>query len=58
MVQSIKHPTLDLSSGHDVTVPEFEPMLSYALMVLSLLRILVLLSAPPLPVLAFSITEQ
>ena len=25
MAQSVKHPTLDFSSGHDLTVPEFEP---------------------------------
>ena len=25
MAQSVKHPTLDLGSGHDLTVPEFEP---------------------------------
>ena len=24
MVQSVKHPTLDLNSGHDLTVHEFE----------------------------------
>ena len=25
VAQSVKHPTLDLSSGHDLTVCEFEP---------------------------------
>ena len=25
MAQSVKHPTLDLGSGHDLTVCEFEP---------------------------------
>ena len=25
MAQSVKHPTLDFGSGHDLTVHEFEP---------------------------------
>ena len=25
MAQSVEHPTLDVSSGRDLTVPEFEP---------------------------------
>ena len=25
MAQLVKHPALDFSSGHDLTVPEFEP---------------------------------
>ena len=48
MAQSIKHMTLDLCSGHDLKVPEFELSLGLsALSVQSLLGILPA-SAPPL----------
>ena len=51
MAQSVKHPTLDFGSGHDLRVREFEPTPGSALTVWSLLRILsfsLSLSAPPL----------
>ena len=40
MAQSIKHPTLDFGSGHDLTVHGIEPMSGSALTTWSLLRIL------------------
>ena len=40
MAQLVKRPTLGFSSGHDLTVHEFEPILGSALTVWSLLRIL------------------
>ena len=29
MAQSVERPTLDLGSGHDLTVPEFEPGIGF-----------------------------
>ena len=56
MAQSVKHPTLDLGSGHDFTVGESEYPSGSALVARSLLGILsLLLSAPPPFVLAFSL---
>ena len=50
MAQSVKHPTLDFGSGHDLRVREFEPTPGSALTVWSLLRILPLtLSLCPSP---------
>ena len=48
MAQSVKLPTLDFGSGHDLRVREFEPHTGSVLATLSLLEILSLpLSAPP-----------
>ena len=41
---SVKHPTLDLGSGHDLTIHEIEPVVGSVLTVQSLLGIL----SPPL----------
>ena len=47
VAQSVKHPSLDFGSGHDLRVHEFEPMLGSVLTAWSLLGILSLpLSAP------------
>ena len=55
VAQSVKHPPLDLSSGHDLTVGEFEPTWGSTLMVRILLGILSLLPCtPPLLVRALS----
>ena len=49
MAQSVTRPTLDFSSGYDLTFGEIEPHLSSAMTVRSLLGILSpSLSAPPL----------
>ena len=40
MAQSVKRPTLDFSSGHDLMVRDFEPRLGSVLIVWSLLGIL------------------
>ena len=49
VAQSVKHPTLDFSSGPDLTVNEFEPGIRLHTPVWNLLGMLTLsLSAPPL----------
>ena len=48
MVQSVKYLTLDLSSGHDLMVCEFEPLIQLCADGMEPLGILsLLLSAPP-----------
>ena len=50
VAQSIKQPTLDVGSGHDLAAPEFKPASGSARTVWRLLGILSLpLSAPLLP---------
>ena len=54
---SVKCPTLDFGSGHDLTILESSPRLGFALTARSLLGILSLpLSAPPLLVLFLSLS--
>ena len=50
----VKRPTLGLSSGHDLRVPEFKPRVRLSADVWKLLRILSLLSLSPSPVLSLS----
>ena len=58
VAQSVKHPTLGFSSGHDLTVSEFDPVLGAALAVQRLLGIFSLpLSAPLQLVLSLSLSE-
>ena len=40
MAQSVKWPTLDLGSGHELVVPEFKPHISLCAVVWNLLAIL------------------
>ena len=57
MAQLVKHPTLDLGSGHDLTVCELSPVSGSALRVWTLLGILSLplsLSVPLLLSLSLS----
>ena len=49
MAQSVKLPTLDFGSGHDLRVREFEPHTGSVLATLSLLGILSLPLFLPLP---------
>ena len=61
MAQSVRHLTLDFSSGHDLTVCEFTPLIGLLLTARSLLGILSLplsLSAPPPLVISFSLTHK
>ena len=62
MAQPVKCPTLELSSGHDLTTSQFvssSPAWGSALMVQSLLGILSLpLSAPPQLVLSLSLSQN
>ena len=61
VAQSVKHPTLDFSSGHDLTFARWSPALDSVLTVQSLLEILALpLSLASLPlacVLALSLSK-
>ena len=57
MAQSVKRLTVDLGSGHDLTVHGLEPTLGSVLMVQGLLGILSPLSAPPLLVLVCSLSK-
>ena len=49
VAQSVKHPTLDLGSGHDLTVCGFKPHIRSVLTVWSLLGILSFPLSLPLP---------
>ena len=56
MTQSVECPTLDLSSGHDLTVREFKPSVRLCADGTERAWDSLLLSAPPLLVLALSLS--